>query len=216
MKRRGCSTRTRQCRATRNPTLKTPNCCVHWNLRILGDVARLLDKFKVPWWADYGTLLGYMTGKQFYWNDKDTDVCLLADDRASVLGKIAPALRTLGLRARYRPPQSGFVWGDALQVRLSQSNGNNCDLTFWNRREDGMLDRTSYARGDVHKGRAMPESWVLPTTRGMFSGVEINLPAEPELLIAHRYGAGWRDLPPVYTDGVERHDYQPEPDLEHE
>lgn len=211
-----CSAETKRCDAAVNPRRRTPACCREHNLRILSDVAALLDGAGIPWWIDYGLLLGYCTGGEpggtggheggearLYWNDKDTDLNCLADDRNAVLA-LGHELRPR-YRVHYQAPVPGklYGWGDVLRVLLSRLNHTNCDVTFW-KRDGDMLDRDNWARSDQFKGRATPAAWVFPTKRGTIEGVAVNVPAEPALLVAHRYGESWRNLPSVRHGGVVR------------
>ena len=204
-----CGPDTVRCDTARNPSVATAACCKRWNVEILRTVATGLDRLRVPWWIDYGTHLGFMVNGGLYWNDKDTDVCALVDDRQLIMSMI-PAWQAQGYSVRYHPLRRGpYQWGDVIKVRLSRKNKTNCDITFWHRCADGYLDRQSYSPTDEFKGRAMPASWIFPTTRGLWEGVPVNVPAEPELLVAHRYG-DWRNLPAAYSDGVKRGDARPE------
>lgn len=156
------------------------------------------------WWIDYGTLLGYMVNGGLYWNDKDTDLGVHAGDRGKVLGEVADALRRKGYVVTYSEPKSSrFGGGDRLKVRLSLQNHTNCDIFFWGETQ-GELDRSNYIGVDRYKGREFPVEWALPVTRGQWEGVDVAVPADPERLVAHRYGDGWRALPAARTDRVPR------------
>jgi hypothetical protein len=204
---RPCGPRSLRCKAATNPLVATPACCRRWVAHVLHAVGAALDRAGVPWCIDYGALLGYMTNGGLYWNDNDTDLCALVTDREAIRRATA-ALRRGGMRVRYLPPAPCTTrYGDAFKVQLSVFNKLNCDITLWTPREDGLLDRESYIPVDAHKGRAFPREWAFPATRGLWEGVEVNIPAEPELLVAHRYGEDWRNLPAARTDGVARGDY---------
>jgi hypothetical protein len=79
-----------------------------------------------------------------------------------------------------------------MKVRLSQKNHTNTDIFCWHLRPDGMLDRKNYIGADIYKGREFPKNWVFPLQRGLWDGIEVSVPAEPERLTAWRYGPGWR------------------------
>lgn len=199
-----CTPRTARCYSTPFPFQRTRACCRAHNVTVLGDVAAALDDAGVPWWIDYGTLLGYQVNGGFYWNDKDTDIGVLATHRDVVL-ELMQHWRSLGRYVHYKAP-SGDRWrgGDRVKVRLSAVNHNNCDIFFWEQREDGLLHRANYIQVDRFKGREFPPDWILPLQRGMWEGIDVSVPAQPEKLVAHRYGDGWRELPAARTDGVRR------------
>lgn len=217
----GCKASGRRCVTTTNMRVKTPRCCINWNLLILRKIAERLDAAGIPWWIDYGMLLGYCTNGGWYWNDKDTDVNCLSSDRDRVREVLTTPLQDEGMHVRYVPPaRQRFTWGDVLKVRVSQTNHNNCDITFWDLGDDGFLDRKTWSPSDAYKGREMPASVVFPTTRGLFEGVEVNVPAEPFQLIAYRYPPDWRNLDaarrgryrvPGWRDGVKMAQGREEP-----
>lgn len=202
--RQECTRDSERCRSATNPAIPTRDCCRRWNALILKDVAEMLDRVGARWWIDYGTLLGYMVNGGLYWNDKDTDLGMLAEDREKVLAQ-KPALERLGYMVTYTQPRpTRFGGGDRMKVRLSTRNHTNCDLFFWEPGGSEMIDRRNYIRVDRHKGREFPPEWALPTKRGHWEGVEVAVPAEAEQLVAHRYGDKWRDLPAARTDGMPR------------
>jgi hypothetical protein len=199
-----CSPDTHRCKSARNPKVATNECCKKWNIQILKDVAAGLDTAGIPWFIDYGTLLGYMVNKGLYWNDKDTDVCVLERDKQRVLD-LMPFWEGLGYRALYKEPSGErFRHGNIVKVLLSNSNKTNCDITFWNVTEDGFLDRDCWSKTDRYKGREMPIGWVFPTRSGEWDGVAVQVPREAEKLIAYRYGKNWRELPAVRHATTER------------
>ncbi len=199
----GCSAGSQRCAATTNPRQWTPPCCIKWNILILRAIAERFDGAGIPWWIDYGMLLGYCVNGGWYWNDKDTDLNCLTTDRARVREVLAPLEAEYGMHVRYEPMKHNrFNWGDVLKVRVSHKNHNNCDVTFWELCEDGYLDRKTWSPSDRYKGREVPSSIIFPTTRGMFEGVEVNLPADPFRLIEYRYGPSWRNLGAVRRDNI--------------
>lgn len=151
-------------------------------------------------------LLGWMVSGGWYWNDKDIDISTLDSDRRKLRSLLRPIERSArGRSAIYRHPNRSFPWkySDYVKV-IDRPNRAVLDITVWLTRPDGLLDRFSYAGGDRYKGRVTPLSWIFPTTRVMWEGIDVPLPAEPEKLVAYRYGDGWRDLPAARHDGVER------------
>ena len=188
----GCTRDTFRCHTARNMRHETPECCRRHIRAILSDVGALLDEFGIRWWVDYGTLLGVVRhGGLIPW-DKDSDLGILAEDRQKLLG-LLPQFMRLGYFPTYAKPKPGvrFRTGDRVKVRLSARNHTNCDIFIWEPRPNGMRDRINYIGADVFKGRAFPESWLLPLGRGDFDGVDVSMPADPIKLVEHRYGPGW-------------------------
>jgi hypothetical protein len=207
---RECSARTPRCRTARDPRQETRDCCRRIIAQLTADVGAVLDSLGVPWWLDYGALLGYVVARDkglpgaMYWNDKDADLNALAEDRAKIEVALA-VLKNKRYKVRYHRPVAGqkHTWGDVFKVQLSTVNHTNVDVTIW-RLEDGVLDRDNWGHHDQWKGRVTPADWVFPTIRDTWEGVEVNIPAQPERLIAYRYGENWRNLPARRSDGVER------------
>lgn len=62
----------------------------------------------------------------------------------------------------------------------------------------------TYPSGRRHyKGEIMPRSVFLPVSKGMFEGVEVNLPAQPEKYLENLYGKTYMQVPP--PEKRERH-----------
>lgn len=194
-KRRGpCTRDTARCPEARVMLLDTPECCLAHVRGIMRDLTRIFDREGIRWWADYGTLLGFLQfGGMIPW-DKDGDLGILAEDREKLLG-LRGELMALGYYPTYAPvrPTERFRTGDRLKVRLSAKNHSNVDVFIWCDRPGGMLDRINYIGSDLYKGRQFPREWALPLGRGQWDGIEISLPHQPEKLAAHRYGEKWQE-----------------------
>lgn len=174
--------------------LDTPECCKAHIRRIMADVAEALDGAGIRWWIDYGTLLGWVrNGGLIPW-DKDCDLGILADDRDR-LKALQAGFLAMGYHAVFSPirPTQRFRSGDRMKVCLSNRNRTNVDIFIWYKRPGGILDRKNYIGADLYKGREFPVDWVLPLQRGTWDGIDVSVPAEPEKLAEHRYGASWRE-----------------------
>lgn len=163
-------------------------------------VSHTLDRLRVRWWIDYGTLLGFMReGGMIAW-DSDIDLGILAEDMPRVLAT-EPRLKSRGLDACYHPPgPHRFASGDWFHVTRAPDNPNGVDVFPWYT-HGHMLDRARYCDADTIKGREFPVERLLPLTRGAWEGVDVAVPADPAWLVAHRYGPDWR-TPVDYKDGV--------------
>jgi hypothetical protein len=157
----------------------------------MAEVARLMDGAGIRWWLDYGSLLGWVRNGGMIPFDKDGDLGVLGEDGAK-LRALMPSLVRAGLYptwAEKKPDR--WRTGDRMKVRLSRINHTNVDLFLWYPRH-GLLERTNYIGADIYKGREFPVGWALPLRRGVWDGIEVSVPAEPEKLCEWRYGAGWR------------------------
>ena len=193
---RGCNAATLRCPEARVMLLDTPECCKAHVRRIMADVARLMDRDGIRWWIDYGTLLGYLRDGGMIRYDKDGDLGVFGEDRDKLLA-LQPELLGLGYHAVFSPirPTQKFRSGDRMKVRISNRNHTNVDLFVWypNKPVKGFFDRKNYIGADLYKGRDFPMEWALPLQRGQWDGIDVSVPAEPEMLAEHRYGPTWTE-----------------------
>ena len=183
-----------RCPEARVMKLDTPECCKGHIRTIMADLAKLMDKAGIRWWADYGTLLGYYNfGGLIPW-DKDGDLGILGEDREKLL-ELQPTLLGMGYHATYAPPRptQRFRTGDRMKVKLSSRNHTNVDIFIWHERPGGILDRINYIGADLYKGREFPKEWVLPLERGQWEGIDISIPREGKKLAEWRYGERWQE-----------------------
>jgi hypothetical protein len=176
--------------------IDTPECCKAHIRGVMADVAKHLDLVGIRWWIDYGTLLGFIrNGGLIPW-DKDCDLGMLADDRQKLLD-LQKVFLGIGYHATYASPRptQRFRTGDRMKVSLSNLNRSNVDIFIWERNKPskGLLDRRNYIGADLYKGREFPIEWALPLRRGTWDGIDVSVPAEPEKLAEHRYGATWME-----------------------
>ncbi|MFW6030994.1 MAG: hypothetical protein ACOC9T_00255 [Myxococcota bacterium] len=208
-----CTRDGQRCDAALDPVTPTPPCCVQAALATLRKFAELAEIHDVTWWADYGTLLGAACGGRFYWNDKDCDIGVLAEDQGKVL-RMRSAFTSDGFRFSYAQPRPGrgqFRGGDRVKIRYSQTHHANTDVFFWHLR-GAEYHRTAYIGVDRTKGREFPADWLHPMTTLAFEGIEVPVPGQWEKLVRHRYPAlgelhpdpEMNGLPAARTDGVKR------------
>ena len=176
--------------------VRSPQECIE----TLAGLAPALDAAGVRWWLDYGSLLGYVREGGFIGHDSDIDLGVWGGDMEAAAA-LAPALKGVGLDACYHPPgPRRFESGDWFHVTRAPGDPNGVDLFPWYQAGAGMLDRTHYASHDVTKGRSFPIARLLPLSRATWEGVGVWVPADPDWVTAHRYGATWRD-PIDYRNG---------------
>jgi hypothetical protein len=197
-----CSHGTPPCTDRTDLSVPTPRCCVAMHVEMLKVIAPILDKAGVRWWIDYGMLLGYMVNQGFYWNDRDIDIGVLAEDREKVKRIGEQLKRSHRWLATYVPQNLGRPWkySDCLKISSSFRNRTALDITFWEQ-NDGVLDRKTWASVDKYKGRTTPVDWIFPLSRGQWEGVEVPVPKEAERLVEYRYGPNWKNLPASRTSG---------------
>lgn len=198
-----CSRDTRRCDTATSPAVETARCCIDGAVETLRVIQELFQTYGVGWWADYGTALGVATGGKFFWNDKDCDIGVMRSDLETVL-RLQGAFEERGFTFDYQAPRDGmFAGGDRVKIRWSETNLVNTDIFFWEDR-GGTLRRLNYVHVDRFKGREFPAAWVTPTVLRPFEALKIPCPNRLEALVEHRYGSGWRDLPPALHGPVQR------------
>lgn len=218
-----CTRETARCDTATHPRMRTNPCCVRAAVETLAFIQEVFDQHGIRWWADYGTLLGCGCGGRMFWNDKDCDIGVLADDQATVL-LMRGIFERAGFVFTYSHPRQGgrYVGGDRVKVRWSKKNSANTDVFFWHRRSDNRYDRRAYISVDRHKGKDFPVDWLEPFTTLPFEHLEVPVPKEWIELGVHRYGKAFRAMvadigaggdpveigrkhfPPARTDGVLR------------
>ncbi len=194
-----CTVQGPRCADARVYTLERRPCCTYLVHEVARYTTEVLTALGIPWFADYGMLLGAVTrGGMFPW-DKDTDLGVLQEHKRQILD-LNVKLRRIGL---------GF-WGTlsgTIKVYASNRNHTNCDLFAWHLNA-GNWKRRTYAGVDQFKGREFPESWLFPLTTLEYDGITINAPAavrwpgetpashipgfeQGSLFLEFRYGPGW-------------------------
>lgn len=217
-----CDRSTARCDVATNPRVETSPCCVHAAVETLRFIQRVFDEHGVRWWIDYGTLLGAGCGGRFFWNDKDCDIGVLADDQPTVL-RMRGIFEDAGFGFDYDGPRRGGMYsgGDRLKVRWSDTHHANTDVFFWHDR-GGAYHRRAYIGVDRFKGKDFPVEWLEPFATLQLEDLEVPAPKEWLELGVHRYGeafraavadarsgadhvtVGKRHFPPAHTDGVRR------------
>ncbi len=200
-----CTPSSAACSARNDLTVATPRCCIDRHIEIIKAVAPKLDAAGIPWWIDYGMLLGYEKNGGFYWNDKDIDIGVLAEDREKVREIARQLTRSHRFVVYYKPLnlRKKWVYSDCVKVVNSFANKATLDITFWETTGE-FLNRKVWASVDKYKGRETPVDWIFPLKRGEWEGVSVNIPAKSTELVEYRYGENWKNLPAVRVSGAPR------------
>ncbi len=226
-----CTKDTRRCDHSTSYLHSLGPCCRSHIRTMVIEVGKLLDTAGVPWWIDYGTLLGAVRGdlpgvghgKGIIPWDKDADCGFFITDapkfRALMSGyredPRAPTRPTANLQAgkagllyviEKRPNRSHDQWGagNSFKVHWSAYNRTCCDYFGWHLNESGLVYREKYVSVDKYKGREFPVSRLLPLGRIEWEGAMLPCPADPEWFVEHRYGKGWRTPLRKNNAGVKR------------
>lgn len=208
-----CTAETTRCPEAQNYNRDTPDCCRAHIRHVVFTVGDALTEAGIPWWLDYGSLLGAFRNPQLKVPlpggmipfDKDADCGFLASDWDRVLAigggewsepnkererfKLALGLRWVHKlpKGDLQKPEHLWLGGDSLKVQRSEANHSNCDFFAWHERSDGKFDRRRYLGVDKNKGRALPKDWLLPLGEIEWEGRMLPCPARPDLVIPYRY-----------------------------
>lgn len=198
-----CTVHTKEC----TEAALLPECCRLHLVETTREVGRLLTEARVPWWVDYGTLLGLARDGRIIAHDRDVDLGFFGKDWAKV-HDVASRLRDLGYypsHSRYKEdnPKQPWCGGDSLTVYRSKSNRNHVDLFPWYEQGE-MCHRASYLDVDRYKGRAFPFTKLWPLQPLTWEGILVWAPKDLHWFVCHRYGDNWRTPLTSNNDGVVR------------
>jgi hypothetical protein len=215
---RSCNARTLRCKNARAYGQLLRPCCRGHVVAMVRHVAAALDDAGIPWWADYGTLLGAVRNPMTTWadypwlpqsdepipagiipHDKDADLGALATDHDAAVRVLRRMVRLHRYDILVRPH------GSSVKVRLSRFNHTNVDLFFWGEREDGTMYRESYVDSvDRFKGREFHRDALFPLSEVEWEGMTLPAPRDPAAFCEFRYGPEWRTPICANNDGVPR------------
>lgn len=175
--------------------------CEGWGA--LRRIHAVLSEGKVPYYLDYGTLLGLVRDGGFIPNDCDLDLSVLP-------GRAIPQdVLRLFLAAGFSFVHGFEVEGRLCEFTVRDSSGLTLDVFFPRR----VLEKPGYIAGyDIfwEPGRHYPSeraNTVVETYYScpekvriaVFHGVEVSIPEDAERLLQEEFGAGWRVPDPTFV-----------------
>lgn len=207
-----CTARTQRCNDARRYNRALADCCRQHIIDIAGTINDMCAREGIRWWIDYGSLLGAVRNPLMgihpgiVPHDKDGDAGVLAEDWDRFLA-LSREVTKAGFFFQHKAPRPGpnlFRAGNSVKVCRSELNRTNWDFFPWFERDDGTMYRTAYVQVDRFKGREFPRFWLGDLPRVPFEGMMLPAPAEAEMMLAHRYGPGWRTPLMKNNDGRPR------------
>lgn len=214
-----CTRATSRCPNARSYAHVLNPCCRGHLRTLVADAVAAFTQFGVPYWADYGTILGAVrnpltTRRDYPWldqaalpegplpagiipHDKDADFGVYWKDWQRLL-RAGALLERQGYNVIVRHHSA------SIKIRLSEANHTNLDVFSWHERTGGRLERRRYISVDHYKGREFPIAWLRPLSEVAWEGLTLTAPTDPEAFCAFRYGPNWRTPVNANHDGVRR------------
>jgi len=201
-----CNLNTKKCPKTRwkldkerfytakgeDPVAIMPLCCERYVREVVFYTADLLEEYGIPYWMDFGTLLGAVRdGGRIIPYDTDGDFCVFLEDRERILN-LKQRIRSDGFflqEHHYTERRALLVHGKTV-VRMcrSEKNRNQIDLFFWKHND---YDNTLTSDG-LNTAKTFPSWFVEERIPIPFYGKPIMAPREPEAFLEMRFGAKWK------------------------
>jgi phosphorylcholine metabolism protein LicD len=156
----------------------------------LCEVKDVLDKARILFWVDFGTLLGFVREKDFIEFDPDIDISTKREDQDKVIA-IVEELKKLGkVVSRVETGEAGKhylagyeIWRDDLKI----------DLYFWCKCKNKRL----WAVSQWDKVLVFPEEYFDNLEEIEIKGVKFKTPNNIEKYLELHYGKEWRTPDPT-------------------
>ena len=176
-------------------------CCKDNLLSILIYIDEIFNKHNIPYWLDYGSILGAVRECDIISHDDDCDIGILRQDFEKVLSLSKYFLWDRNFQVL------PYFYPDFIRVDFSRINELHTDIFLWdferksfkniweddNKKIDKIvLTRHEYLSKDDLKGRWFPVSYLFPLQKIKLRGHEFYCPNKPEEFVKFRYGLNWR------------------------
>lgn len=169
----------------------TPPCCLK-NLRICAKhVFSILDKCKVRYWLEGGSLLGAVRYSDIIPWDYDIDIGIYEED----LIKCDQLVR---MSQESFVDDDGFSWekaleGDFYRVQFSETNHLHVDI-FPFHSKNGIMTKNTWF--ETHRqDTEFPERFLKPLTHIKFAGMEVSAPNSVREFLEYKFGKGVIESP---------------------
>jgi len=223
-----CTKATRRCADARDYECELAECCRQHLRDLMAVTAEFLNRNRIVWWADYGTLMGAVCNPLTTWadypwldqdgrdtpgpaagiipHDKDGDIGVVFSGWDVCRRRFGEHLTTRGFH-RYMNSNR-----HSMKARVSATNDTNVDMFFW--RESGIRERSKlpmgtmyrdkYAGVDKYKGRQFHRDMLYPLSTETWEGMTLPAPHDPEAFLEFRYGPDWRTPVMANHKGIPR------------
>jgi hypothetical protein len=151
-----------------------------------------LRKQQIPHWLMSRTLLGWMAGKRILRDDYDVDLGILEEHKGQVIEVLVNEL-----------PGNIYSVADAADLGVQvihTATGLSLELTQY-ADNNGILRATTpcqwLRRMYNHQTQELQADWIFPVKGGMLNGIEVPIPAQPQILLQNWYGIQGQTNPNV-------------------
>ena len=178
-----------------DPVAIMPPCCEKHIREVIFYTADLLEKNGIPYWMDFGTLLGAVRysdeGGRIIPYDTDGDFCVFLSDRDKILN-LKQRIYSDGFflqEHHYTEERALIIHGNTVvRICRSEKNRNQIDLFFW---KSNDYNNTLTSNG-LNADKTFPNWFVKERFPIPFYGKPIMAPREPEAFLKMRFGRTWK------------------------
>lgn len=143
------------------------------SLNLLKHVTQILDENNIPYWLDYGTLLGAIRDNDLIDGDNDIDIGTFKKDH--------PRIQTLLEKALPRNKiQPNGAYNEHINVSNHGSRYTHLDIYGYTQK-DGFIQIEHYSKPRLNE-------WMFPLQEVKVKGISFRVPNMPELILEAEYG----------------------------
>jgi hypothetical protein len=208
---RGCTPLTKKCfyyewnlgkkiKNSEQP-VEMPSCCIKHLREIIWYLTDLFEQEQIPYWADFGTLLGAVREGRTIPHDTDGDLCTFLVNRQQILNlKNKINKDGFGIQNTFRKNDNH------IKIFRSKKNHMTVDIFFWSYDEDKQIFRSP----GLNVPKSFPDWWVEKFTKVKLFDKEIWSPRDPEHFLRMRFGKNWNkpyNIKVHYGDAIKTHRY---------
>jgi phosphorylcholine metabolism protein LicD len=161
------------------------SCCIKHLREILWYLGDLFEEQKIPYWLDFGTLLGAIRGGRSIPHDTDGDLCLFMEDREKILA-LKNRVKKDGFALNYIKPARP----DDTHIKICRSRKNFMivDLFFWSH----DIEKRIYKSDGLNISKSFPDWWLEKKEKVVIFDKKMWAPREPDKFLEMRFGKDWR------------------------
>jgi len=163
----------------------------------LGEVKEVLDKHKIEFWLESGTLLGAIRDKDFIEWDKDIDISIKRINQHKVT-EILQELKDIGGKIGYSMIQTS-TYKPYLDGHHVFKDGFKIDVYYWCKIKEGYI---AYTNTRVISLNPAKHYDTLDTID--FLGMEVKVPHNPEEYLTGVYGEDWRVVNKNWNEDLQK------------